>query len=219
MIIDDPHSEQDAMSKKAMERAYEWYTTGPRQRLQPGGRIVLVMTMEYTRSNRHFTSGSKRTKADQWDVVEFPAILAFRQTRVARILGLGSALRGQGFSGFTEMEFAVYAESDFGRRSLIKREWWRKWKEPKMPKLKHVIQSYDTAYLKKETAQTFLRLPPGECSQQSEDTPDNLILVDAVKQRMEFPELRRKALELYKYWEPDTSLSSRRRQGCHWPLN
>ena len=36
--------------------------------------------------------------------------------------------------------------------ALIKREWWKKWKEPKMPKLKHVIQSYDTAYLKKETA-------------------------------------------------------------------
>ena len=44
LIIDDPHSEQDAMSKKALERAYEWYTTGPRQRLQPDGVIVLVMT-------------------------------------------------------------------------------------------------------------------------------------------------------------------------------
>ena len=27
-----------------MERAYEWYTSGPRQRLQPGGAIVVVMT-------------------------------------------------------------------------------------------------------------------------------------------------------------------------------
>ena len=44
LIIDDPHSEQDAMSKKALERAYEWYTTGPRQRLQPNAVIVLVMT-------------------------------------------------------------------------------------------------------------------------------------------------------------------------------
>ena len=44
LIIDDPHSEQDAMSKKALDRAYEWYTTGPRQRLQPNGVIVLVMT-------------------------------------------------------------------------------------------------------------------------------------------------------------------------------
>ena len=44
LIIDDPHSEQDALSPTAMENAYEWYTSGPRQRLQPGGKIVLVMT-------------------------------------------------------------------------------------------------------------------------------------------------------------------------------
>ncbi len=44
LIIDDPHSEQDALSPKAMESAYEWYTSGPRQRLQPGGTIVIVMT-------------------------------------------------------------------------------------------------------------------------------------------------------------------------------
>jgi hypothetical protein len=39
LIIDDPHSEQDAMNIDALERAYEWYTSGPRQRLQPGGAI------------------------------------------------------------------------------------------------------------------------------------------------------------------------------------
>ena len=44
LVIDDPHSEQDALSETAMERAYEWYTSGPRQRLQPGGKILLVMT-------------------------------------------------------------------------------------------------------------------------------------------------------------------------------
>jgi hypothetical protein len=44
LIIDDPHSEQDALSATALESAYEWYTSGPRQRLQPGGKIVLVMT-------------------------------------------------------------------------------------------------------------------------------------------------------------------------------
>ena len=44
LIIDDPHSEQDAMSLNAFDNAYEWYTSGPRQRLQPGGQIVLVMT-------------------------------------------------------------------------------------------------------------------------------------------------------------------------------
>jgi hypothetical protein len=43
-IIDDPHSEQDALSETAFDHAYEWYTSGPRQRLQPGGAIILVMT-------------------------------------------------------------------------------------------------------------------------------------------------------------------------------
>ncbi len=32
------------MSDKAMDDAYEWFMAGPRQRLQPGGAIVIVMT-------------------------------------------------------------------------------------------------------------------------------------------------------------------------------
>ena len=44
LIIDDPHSEQDAMNAQALDRTYEWYTSGPRQRLQPGGSIIVIMT-------------------------------------------------------------------------------------------------------------------------------------------------------------------------------
>ena len=76
LIIDDPHSEQDALSPTAMENAYEWYTSGPRQRLQPGGKIILVMTRW---SKKDLTGillkNQKEVKGDQWEVVEFPAIL------------------------------------------------------------------------------------------------------------------------------------------------
>lgn len=34
LIIDDPVSEQDALSPTAMDSVYEWYTSGPRQRLR-----------------------------------------------------------------------------------------------------------------------------------------------------------------------------------------
>lgn len=48
-IIDDPHSEQEAAMAESnpeiYDRVYEWYTSGPRQRLQPGGAIVVVMCM------------------------------------------------------------------------------------------------------------------------------------------------------------------------------
>ena len=76
LIIDDPHSEQDALNMTAMERAYEWYTSGPRQRLQPGGAIVVVMT----RWNMKDLTGmllksQKELKSDQWEIIEYPAIL------------------------------------------------------------------------------------------------------------------------------------------------
>jgi len=48
LIIDDPHSEQEAKlaanDPSVFDNVYEWYTSGPRQRLQPGGSIVVVMT-------------------------------------------------------------------------------------------------------------------------------------------------------------------------------
>jgi len=70
LIIDDPHSEQDAMSASAFDSAYEWYTSGPRQRLQPGAKVVLVMTRW---SKKDLTgillNNQKDVKGDQWDLV------------------------------------------------------------------------------------------------------------------------------------------------------
>ena len=76
-IIDDPHSEQDALSESAFDNAYEWYTSGPRQRLQPGGAIILVMTRwgKKDLTGRLMQAQSGDSMADQWEVVEFPAIL------------------------------------------------------------------------------------------------------------------------------------------------
>ena len=77
LIIDDPHSEQDAMSETAMDMAYEWYTSGPRQRLQPGGTIILVMTRWSKKdlTGQLLKAQALDPKADQWEVIEFPAIM------------------------------------------------------------------------------------------------------------------------------------------------
>ena len=204
LIIDDPHSEQDAMSKKAMERAYEWYTTGPRQRLQPGGRIVLVMTRWNTKDlTGTLQAAQKEPRADQWDVVEFPAILPSGKPVWPEYWDLDQLLGVKASVALPKWNSQYMQNPTSEEGALIKREWWKKWKDPKMPKLKHVIQSYDTAYLKKETAD-FSAITTWGVFSNSEDRPDNLILVDSVKGRFEFPELRRKALELYKYWQPDT---------------
>ena len=75
LIIDDPHSEQDAMSMKLLDSCYEWYTSGPRQRLQPGGAIVIVMTRWSTMDlTGRLLTRQTELNSDQWEVIELPAI-------------------------------------------------------------------------------------------------------------------------------------------------
>ena len=96
--------------------------------------------------------------------------------------------------------------------ALIKREWWRPWEDEELPPLEHVIQSYDTAFMKKQTAD-YSAITTWGVFRPSEDDPPNLILVDAVKARYEFPELRRVALEQYGYWNPETVIIESKASG------
>ena len=207
LIIDDPHSEQDALSPTAMENAYEWYTSGPRQRLQPGAKIVLVMTRW---SKKDLTgillANQKEVKSDQWEVIEFPAILDHgtkpeavwpQYWKLEELEKVKATLP----VGKWNAQWMQRPTSEEG--ALIKREWWRKWDYDEPPNLHYVIQSYDTAYLKKETAD-FSAITTWGVFYPNEDSPANLILVDAIKGRYEFPELRRIALDQYKYWNPES---------------
>ena len=212
LIIDDPHSEQDAMSATSMENAYEWYTSGPRQRLQPGASIVLVMTRWSTKDlTGLLLANQKEVKADQWDVVEFPAIMDhgpvwpeyWTQDELEKVKATLPVAKWNA-------QWMQNPTSEEG--ALIKREWWRKWKSDTIPPLYHVIQSYDTAFMKKETAD-FSAITTWGVFYPSEDSGANLILLDAIKGRYEFPELRRKALEQYKYWQPESVLIEAKASG------
>ena len=206
LIIDDPHSEQDAMSESALEGAYEWYTSGPRQRLQPGASIVLVMTRWSTKDlTAQLIKAQKEVKGDQWDVVEFPAILDHGKKsepvwpqywKLDELEKVKATLPVAKWNA----QWMQAPTSEEG--ALIKREWWKVWKHDWIPQLHYVIQSYDTAFLKKETAD-FSAITTWGLFYPNPDSPLNLILLDAVKDRFEFPELRRKALEQYRYWDPE----------------
>jgi predicted phage terminase large subunit-like protein len=96
--------------------------------------------------------------------------------------------------------------------ALIKREWWKNWESKHMPHIEHTIQSYDTAYLKKETAD-YSAITTWGVFRPNEDSPRQLILLDAFKERLEFPELRRVALEQYRYWNPETVIIEAKASG------
>ena len=96
--------------------------------------------------------------------------------------------------------------------SLLKREWWRKWDKDYIPYITHTIQSYDTAFLKKTSAD-FSAITTWGVFYPVEDGPANLILLDALKERLEFPELRKKAYEQFQYWNPDTVIIEAKASG------
>ena len=204
LIIDDPHSEQDALSKTSMENAWEWYTSGPRQRLQPGGAIVVVMTRwsEDDLTERLMEAQMKDPMADKWEIVDFPAITDNGQPQWPEYWKKDQleAVKASLPMAKWNAQWQQHPTSD--ETSLIKREWWQEWKGSSLPKLQYIIQSYDTAFSSKTSAD-FSAITTWGVFYNEITGKQNLILVEADKGRWDFPELKRIAMEKNKYWQPE----------------
>lgn len=213
-IVDDPHSEQDAMSSNALESAWEWYSSGPRQRLQPGGTIILVMTRwsDQDLTARLLRQSSIDVKADQWDLIEFPAILPSGSPLWPEYWKLDELEQVKASIPLTRWNAQYMQCPTLDTASIIKREWWKPWKRGNIPPLQYVMQSYDTAFLKTRTAD-FSAIQTWGVFYPMEAGPPNAILLDAKRGRWEFPDLKKIALEEYKYWEPETVLIEAKASG------
>ena len=214
VIIDDPHSEQTAMSNNGFDDAWEWYTGGPRQRLQPGGSIVLVQTRwsEKDMTGQLLRSMAKDPLADQWEVVELPALFNDDKPCWPEYWSFDdlSAVRA---SIPPSKWNAQYQQNPTGEENaIIRREWWKKWDRKVVPNLQYVIQSYDTAFSKRETSDFSAITTWGVFYPEESGTP-GLILLDSQKGRWDFPELKEVALDQYKYWDPDTVIVEAKASG------
>ena len=207
LIIDDPHSEQDALSETAMDGAYEWYTSGPRQRLQPGGSIVVVMTRWSLKdlTGKLIKAQASDIMADQWDIVEFPAILPSGNVMWPEFWKKDELLRVKASLSVGKWNAQWQQNPVAEEGAIIKKEWWNKWEKDDIPPVSYIMQSYDTAFSKKETAD-YSAITTWGVFRPEEGGPDNIILMDAKRGRWDFPGLKSAALEEYNYWEPDMVL-------------
>jgi predicted phage terminase large subunit-like protein len=214
VIIDDPHSEQTAMSANGFDDAWDWYTGGPRQRLQPGGSIVLVQTRwsEKDMTGQLLRSMAKDPLADQWEVVELPAIFESGEPCWPEYWSLED-LTAVKASIPTSKWNAQYQQNPTGEENaIIPREQWKRWDKAVVPQLEFVIQSYDTAFSKRETAD-YSAITTWGVFYPDEDGIPNLILLDSKKGRWDFPELKQVAFEQYGYWDPDTVIIEAKASG------
>ncbi len=221
LIIDDPHSEQEAalaeINPDIYDKTYEWYTSGPRQRLQPGGAIIIVMTRW---SKRDLTAQVLKAAAqrggDEWEVIEFPAILPS-----------GNPLWPQ-FWPMEELEvlkeelpnakwMAQYQQNPTSDTSaIIKREWWQTWEKEDPPHCDFVLMAWDTAFEASQRADYSACTTWGVFYRPDETGVEqaNIILLNAFRERMEFPRLKQCAIEQYRDWEPDSIIIEKKASGA-----
>lgn len=219
LIIDDPHSEQEAalaaVNPDVYDKVYEWYTSGPRQRLQPGGAIVIVMTRWAQRdlTGQVLKNAALRGEND-WEVIEFPAILPSGNPLWPQFWSLAEleALREELPNSKWQ---AQYQQNPVGNESaIVKRDWWQWWEEDDPPSCDFVLQSWDTAFEKHQRADYSAGTTWGVFNNPKDGNRPNIILLNTYKKRVEWVELKKDVLAEYKDYEPDSLIIEKKATGA-----
>lgn len=222
VVIDDPHSEQDVLKNARHEfaKTWSWYLAGPRQRLQPGAAILVVMTRwgpedltgqlikQYTESDEEL---------ERWEVIELPAILPSGDPLFPQFWSIDE-LRATKATMPTPRWMANYQQAPVSEEAaIIKRDWWRDWTKQEPPSCDYVVQAWDTAFSEKESADRSACVTWGVFRYKTHDDPpktkSGIIMLDAWAGRIEFPELKAKAKELYEHWRPDSLVIEKKASG------
>ena len=215
-IIDDPHSEQDAKTGRpdVFLPAWEWFQSGPLQRLMPGGAIIVVMTRwsKLDLTGQIVSQMNKEDGVDSWEVIEFPAIKDDGEALwpefwpVEELLAKKAALDVR----YWNAQYMQNPVSEEG--ALIKREWWQIWEESTPPPCEFIIMSLDAAQ-ENTNRSDYNALTTWGVFLNERTNNYNIILLNSIKKRMEFPDLKKLCLEQYKEWQPDAFMVEKKSNG------
>ena len=215
-IIDDPHSEQEAKTGKpeVFLPAWEWFQSGPLQRLMPGGAIVVVMTRwsKLDLTGQIVSQMNKEEGVDRWEVVEFPAIKDDGEALwpefwpVEELLAKKAGLDVR----YWNAQYMQNPVSEEG--ALIKREWWKIWDKEDPPVCDFTIMSLDAAQ-EASNRSDFNALTTWGVFFNEETNNFAIILLNSIKKRMEYPELKKMVLAEYKEWQPDAFMVEKKSNG------
>jgi len=230
LVIDDPvKNREDAESATDRNKVWDWYSSTAYTRLAPGGGVLVILTRWHVDDLAGRLLAQMRGEGDQWEIVSYPALAVHDEPHRKD----GEALHPERYDvkSLTKIKRAIgprdwgalYQQNPVAQEgAILRRDYWNRWNSPEPPVCEYIIQSYDTAFLKSETADYSsittwgIFYPEGHLHQHQvmEDGEEisrifdgqeaHIILLDAIKGRFNFPELKAKAYSLYDYWKPDS---------------
>ena len=224
LLVDDPHSEQDVINGNfsVFDKAYEWFTFGARTRLMPGGRVAIVQTRWHMDdlTGRVTNDMVKNDLADQYEIVEFPALLDSEDSKGKPIkkplwpefFDLAALERTKASMPTFQWNAQYQQQPTAEEASIIKREWWGIWPHDDPPSVEYVIMSLDAAAEKHNRAD-YTALTTWGVFFNEEENARHIILLDSIKERLEFPELKELAMREYRNWEPDAFIVEKKSSG------
>ena len=216
-IIDDPHSEQDAKQGRAdvFLPAWEWFQSGPIQRLMPGGAIIVVMTRwsKLDLTGQIVNHMVKNEDSEPWEIVEFPAILPSGKPLWPEFWSIEELLSKKASLDVRYWNAQYLQQPTSEEGALIKREWWQIWEKDDPPDCEFIIMSLDAAQ-EANTRADYNALTTWGVFLNEETNNYNIILLNSIKQRLEFPDLKKLVLEEYKEWEPDSFMVEKKSNGA-----
>jgi predicted phage terminase large subunit-like protein len=222
LIVDDPHSEQEAalaeVNPDIYDKTYEWYTSGPRQRLQPGGSIIIVMTRWSKRdlTGQILKDASANESIGEWEVIEFPAILPSSKPLWPEFWDLDELLKVKRDVPNSKW-MAQYQQNPVSESAaIIKREWWKTWESDTPPQCDFILQSWDTAFEKTQRSDYSAQTTWGVFYHPDDNgiSQANIVLLNASRDRVEFPTLKQWAIDEYKEWDPDSVIIEKKASGA-----
>jgi predicted phage terminase large subunit-like protein len=151
---------------------------------------------------------------ENWELIEFPAILPSGNPLWPEFWSYEEldALRDELPPAKWNAQYQQSPTSEEG--ALIKRDWWKLWEKEEPPPCEYILQSWDTAFSKSERADYSACTTWGVFYPNENPEDPNIILLDAFKKRMEFPELKEIAMKYYKEWEPDSFIVEAKASGA-----
>lgn len=222
IIADDPHSEQDLKSSNfsSLDATYEWFTAGLRTRLMPNGKICVLHTRWHQRDliGRLIKDTSLNADGDKYEVFEFPAILNENTETEKSIWPEQWSLESlqQTRASMHHIMWQWYAQYQqnptASEAAIIKRDWIKWWEKEDPPSsIEFIVQSYDTALTTKERSDFSVCQTWGVWK--NEEGVDNIILLDCIRDKYEFPELKSMAITQAKQWTPDSVIVEAKASG------
>lgn len=160
---------------------------------------------------------AKNPDGDQWEIVELPAILNEGEEDEKSLwpefwpLEELKAKKIAMDSRYWQSQYMQNPTSEEG--AIIKREWWNIWEEEKPPTCDFTIMSLDAAQETNNRAD-YNALTTWGVFNNEETGVKNIILLNSIKERLEFPELKKMVLAEYKEWEPDTFIVEKKSNGA-----